>query len=528
MERRSTMREFMHKHAGMIKGVLSGFDRLVFRGSLLTLCHLAGMKLYLFRAGVLLKEFGAHAQGLSENLKAATIQLSEEMGRPIVYLPSSQTSKEDAAREMAKRLGITQGPIGILSSVEVCPSYEIRRDLQAKRLCLEPRLRKCLFYYHYAIDPVFGFMHARIQTWLPFSIQICINGREWLSRQMDEAGLSYLRRDNCFVWVEDAAGAQALLDKQVRVRWKGLLDGIAARLNPVHKRLFACFPMDYYWSVYQSEWATDLMFGKARDLAALYPRLLRHGIVSFASSDVMRFLGRKSPNEGQVHPAFKGEVVSDLKRRTEGVRIKHRVNGNSVKLYDKQGSVLRVETTIDQTREFLTFRRKQDQNDGKRTWQRMRKGVADLARRTQISQAANERYLDALASASGDTPLADLVNALCRPKKWKGGRVRAINPWNPHDDAMLETINRGEFNLNGFRNRDLRSLIYPDSAKSPDNERKYAAKITRAIRLLRAHGLIKKIPRTHRYQLSKKGRTAITAIIAAKHASVEQLTKAAA
>lgn len=210
------MNEFIRKHGSSINGVLSGFDRLVFRGLLRTLSHVQGMQLYLSRAGVLLKEFGEHVQGLSERLKQATEETAQAMGCGVRYLASPKTDKESVAREVAKERGITEGPVCILSTVEVCRSYELHRNREMKRLEVNGCWRKCLFYYHYWIHPEFGFMNARIQTWMPFPIQVCLNGREWLCRKLDVSGIGYVRRENSLIWVEDAGRAQQLLDEQLR------------------------------------------------------------------------------------------------------------------------------------------------------------------------------------------------------------------------------------------------------------------------------------------------------------------------
>ena len=284
------MEQFLSKHAGAVIGVLSGFDRLVFRGTLRLLAHRAGMVAYLWAARVLLKDFASHAEALTRQLKEASEALAERTNRPIRYLPSSASSKDDIARKIARADGITEGLICILTAVEPCLSYEIVRDRDSKRLELAPRHRKCLHLYHYHMHPTFGFMHARIQTWFPFSIQICLNGREWLARQMDAAGLGYRQRENCFTWLEDPKLAQRLMDRQVRAAWPELLDTIARGLNPRHEAMFQAHPIEYYWSTYQSEWATDILFSDSRSLTRLYPRLIHHGLTTFFAPDVMRFL----------------------------------------------------------------------------------------------------------------------------------------------------------------------------------------------------------------------------------------------
>lgn len=522
------MQQFIAKHGDDVIGTLCGFDRLVFRGTMRALCSRSGLMSYLWAMQVRLTDFAAHVLKLTEQLKDASLSLARRSGRPVQYLTSAARNKEDIARRIALADKIDTGLICVLTAVEPSWSFEIVRDRASKRIEAEPRYRKCLHLYHYQFHPRFGFMSARIQTWLPFRIQICVNGREWLARGMDAAGLHYVQRDNCFTWLEQPEQAQRLMDQQLRSDWPVLLSEIARSLNPLHERMFAAFPMEYYWSTYQSEWATDIMFGKAAALAHLYPRLVQHGLTSFLSPDVMRFLGRKTPSGGGLPPRLEAEVVSDVKRRPEGVRIKHRVGDNSVKMYDKQGSVLRVETTINDVEQYKTFRAPENRPDAEPSWQRMRKGVADLHRRAEVSQAANDRYLQALASVEDTTSLGELAARLCRPVRYQGRRVRAINPHAPDDTALLEAISRGEFTLNGLRNRDLRALLFPKPPRTQLEQKRQAAVVSRKLHLLRAHRLIRKVPHTHRYHLTKAGRITLTALITARNASTQELTKMAA
>ena len=269
---------------------------------------------FLYDTGVLLKKFGAYVERTTKALREACEETAQQLHRPITYLPSSRHSKEKTARKIAERDGITEELICLLSCVEPCRSYEIRRDRQQQRLVLKPRQRKCLHIYRYWIDPVFGFMSARVQTWFPFAIQICVNGREWLARQLDKIAVNYQRLDNCFVWLQDWQLAQKVMDQQLRFDWPAALGLIACQVNPILPQILGEYPAEYYWTVHQSEWATDLMFGSPRALAEIYPRLVRAGILSFSSPDVMRFLGKK------LHASFAGEVVSDYKRRPEGIR----------------------------------------------------------------------------------------------------------------------------------------------------------------------------------------------------------------
>jgi len=526
---RGATSRFLDQFGSQVTGVLHGFDRLRFRATLRMLFDPRRFDLYLGCCGVLLKHFGAFAEKLTERVRAAAYAQFEALGRPCRYLGGGDISKEELARQIAREDGIKEGPVALFACVEPCLSYRVRGDRQSRQIHLALEQRKCTHLYHYQMHPQFGLLHVRVQTWFPFTVDLCLNGREWLARQMDEVSMAYRQRDNCFVWVEDPLRAQALLEAQRRGDWVARLQPLLETAHPLHAEISAPIAgLHYYWSASQSEYATDVLFDRPESLARLYPRFLHHAVHSFSSPDVLRFLGRRVEEKtGAVPARFAGEVTTSLKTRPEGVRVRHTLNGNSLKIYDKEGSVLRVETTIVHPEEFKVWRPKEGDEGGEKSWRKLRRGVADLWRRGEVSAAANERYLEALASVSGSTALAEEAAAVCRPVRIEGRRYRALNPLNEDDGALLEALSRGEFVLQGLRNRDLCALLHPQSS-CRQTQRRRAAAMTRKLALLRAHGLIKKVPRTHRYQITANGRRILTALLAARHANVEQLTKFAA
>ena len=223
--------------------------------------------------------------------------------------------KEAWAREIAQRDRIHQGLIGVLKSVERCWSYEVGPNRAKRELELRSKPSKCLHYYHYFNDADVGLVYVRLQTWFPFTVHVGMNGREWLARQMDGIGMRYQRRDNCFPWIEDWGRAQTLFDKQLRTDWPSLLNRLLQQANPA-LGIVDSHPTPYYWSLEEGEWASDLAFSSCAALAELSPRLFRHAWLHFTSGDVMRFLGRAGiRQDGQPDGHFKGEVVTDLKRR---------------------------------------------------------------------------------------------------------------------------------------------------------------------------------------------------------------------
>ena len=322
------------------------------------------------------------------------------------------------------------------------------------------------------------------------------------------------------------------MDDQLKTEWPKELGAIAQQLNPSHGEIFGNFPADYYWSAIETEWATDVGFRGGTDLQRLFPLLVEHGMTSFSSPDVMKFLGHKLTPQGQVHGNFRGEVSTDMKRRTQGVRVKHRVDQNSVKMYDKahtsSGSVLRVETTVNNEKVFRVYRPNEADPDGKRSWKRMRRGLADLHRRGQVSQQVNERYLDALATVDDSARLHEIFQPVENRKQWKGRPVRALHLFSSDDALLLETVARGEFLIRGLCNSDLRRLLFPQTASHSTEAKRRSALVSRKLRLLRAHGIIRKISGRNLYHVTTNGRLLLATFLIARQASANQLMKKAA
>lgn len=525
------MNEFIARYRDQISGVITGFDRLVFRGNL-ALNHEAGMKGYLWANSIAWKDYAKHVEEVSQRVKQASLASMQACNRPIHYLSSGKDSKEQLARAIAQRDGITSGPVCAFTAVEPCFSWRVAGDRESLKLQLKRAWRQCLFVYHYWIDAVFGFMSARLQTWFPFPLYVFLNGREWLARQMDQIGLRYQRHDNCFSWIDDFPRAQTLMEDQLKTDWVRSLDGCAQRIHPLFSELFANYPMSYYWTAFQSEWAMDIVFRDPEQLRHLYPQLIHLGMISFSSPDVMRFMDKKVSRKGLVCGPHMQEVVSDLKLRREGVRIKHRLGKNSIKLYDKayseMGAVLRPELTLNAPQQFRVFRHKTGQEEGPMQWRQLRAGIADLHRRAEVSQKALDRYCTALAQVDDTTTLRELTASIEKRVRWQGRPVRALHPFEAGDLALLEAVNRGEFAINGVRNRDLQTLLFPIPPSNKAEARRRSATISRKLRLLRAHGILQKLPHTHRYQISDKGRLTLNAVLSAQRITTQQLTTLAA
>lgn len=315
--------------------------------------------------------------------------------------------------------------------------------------------------------------------------------------------------------------AQEFLDDLVRLDWEAVLRQFLDRLNPVHAQLLGPYT-DYYWTACEAEWATDIAFDSPSRLQSLYPQLVWGALAAFSTRHVMRFLGK------HLQHNFNGGAVTHYRDRPEGLSIKHSVNANSIKMYDKGGSIPRIEITINNPNDIRVYRPKEGGDPGKLVEYPMRKGIADLQRRTQVSQRANERYLDALSQFDTEIPLAQILFPVSKPVTKRGQRFRGLIPWERDDLALLKLINRPEFLLSGFRNRDLAIELFAKQQTTLKSKRAASGKISYRLRLLRAHGLIAKIPNTRRYRITSKGRQVCTALLCAQHATIKQLKPNAA
>ncbi|SRR5713101_944708 len=392
------MDEFIGKHGGVIHGALSCFDRMLFRGSLPIM------------SGGAMAEFlqvkGVHRWGLktfllaqAARLKMHAMEMAAAAGRPYQYL-GERTRKEDLARQIAERDRIDEGLVCVFALLEVSRTFSLA--WKERTSFVQSTRRKCLQLYYYFVDRELGLIHVKLQTWFPFQMQVYLNGHEWLARRLDRRGVKYLKVDNAFVGLSDVESAQQISDQFPSVDWVRVLGRYARRINPLLKELLR--PREYYWVTAPAEYSTDILFRRRANLHDLMPRLLEYSTLYFGAKDVMSFLGRKLVGQ------FRGEVVTDNRendlagQRLPGRRVKHRAKFNWIKRYDKAGTVLRVETVINQPEEFRVRRRLRRNGKWTPVWGPMRKGVAFLFRYPQVAAQSNARYLDALACVDDPTP----------------------------------------------------------------------------------------------------------------------------
>lgn len=519
------MDTFIHQFGSRINGWITGFDRLVFKGMLRPLMFAAGAQAFLGARGVLNKHYKDWMLAQSSELIGAVDRYAgNTCGQKIIYIPSSNDRKDKIAQKRLQEIEITSGLIGVWSCVEAGTTYRATFD----RVAGFPQLRmdntRCKHLYFYYDHPTYGFMSVRLQTWFPFCIQIAVNGREWLRRSLDAAGCAYLKHDNKFLDLADYTLAQQLLDKQLDTRWNQMLNAFLPEVFPTMTHTLG-ENLDYYWTVWQSEWATDFIFDNPATVTTLRDKLLCHALLTGTSERVLRYMGQPVRPDGQPHPLSNPEVLTRVQTWYDGARIRHWADKNSVKVYNEQNA-LRIEMTMNRPDRFKVMRHLEGRQDSPKQRRPLRKGIADLPLRALVANDVNRRFAEQLATLKDATPVREIL-AQFGARQHDGRRARALDPLGK-DAALLQAIADPSLGVSGITNKALQRALGDTLWANGKVHKRLSARISRHLRLLRDHGVIRKLPKQNRYQLTEKGRKLTALISVLLGASTEQLLQLAA
>jgi hypothetical protein len=404
---------------------------------------------------------------------------------------------------MAERDGIQEGLVCVFTRVEQAQSFKLKFGKGRPHLVSDQP--KCLCLYFYFMDRVLGLIHVRLQTWFPFTVQVYLNGHEWLARQMRAKGIVFEQNENAFVAVGDWKKANRIAASFAGLNWSQRLERLAGKVNPLLKELLS--GMRHHWCVEQAEYATDIMFQSASVLERLYPQFVEHATLRWSASDILGFLGRRLDGH------FNGECRTDMKRRHQGMRIKHWVNANAIKMYNKLPALLRIETVINRPYEFKVRRPGVRKGRFIVGWFRMSKAIRHLPRYAEVSLQANRRYLQGLSLVEDLSAQIRSLDALCEPLVRRSQRARGLNPLRKRETALFAAVLRGEHVLHGFTSRQLLRVAGIRPPTCPVLRHRLSAKMYRRLNILRLHGLLAKIPRSRRWRVTKRGHAFMAATL---------------
>lgn len=486
------MEEFIQLHDKEIAGVISCFDRLIIQGTLIGCCYAQGMSNYLYTQEIKIFDYPKYAQSLRSRVRDNAEALAKENEVSIEFISKTRVRKEDVVKKVMENRGDHPGLVHIISVMESCCAYKPYYDNQQKKTYLKSILGKCLHYYFYFIDEQFGLCYFRVPTWCPFNVQFYCNGHGYLKSELDKKHMDYKIKDNAFTFIDKLEQAQELSDGFDVKRLHRLLERCVTRYCPILSEL----KTHYHWSIKQVEYATDILFKKPSELQEIYGHCLETAIFAIKSHDISNFLGRK------LHGNYEGEAGSNLSTRVEGKRIKHVMGSTSIKMYDKFGEMLRIETTSNDISVFKHYREVERRTGGsEKKYAAMKKTIYSLGEVSNLLKAVNRRYLEYIASIDDISDGVKKLNKLSEKVEDNNRTYRGFNLFDEEDKKLFRIIIRGEFNIRGMSNKAIREKF----------KDKTSSQISRILKSLRLHGIIKKTRHSYRYYLTRLGRKIIAA-----------------
>jgi DNA-binding MarR family transcriptional regulator len=434
-------------------------------------------------------DYPKFAEPFKDAIRAIAEGIARKHEVQIEFIRKTGVRKESIISEKIKKRGDHPGIVHIISAMEACNTYKPWHDKTTGKTFLKPDQSKCLHYYFYFIDEQVGLGYVRVPTWCPFRLQVYINGHNLLAAELQKAGIKYTMLDNAFDSLEDADKAQELSDNISIKELHRKLEDFAWQFCPVYKD----FNLRYHWSVMQAEYATDIVFKHQEDLQQIYSELIATAIHTVKPENIATFLGQK------LAPQYQGEVGNNYHVRIEGSRIKHTMGSVSIKMYDKFSKILRIETTSNDISFFKHFR-EVVHRDGSTSYEiaSLKKNIYSLAFLTDNLKASNKRYLEFISAFDNKEVGRKRLENVTSSKSDNNRNYKGFNFFNDDDLSILLAIVRGEYNINGFRNKNLQKLLGFKGGK-----------ISRLIKRLRVHGLIKKATETYKYYLTKIGKETI-------------------
>lgn len=481
------MQTLIERHNSKIKGTISCFDRIILTGTIPGICYADGMTKLLFKKNIRIFDYTDFVEPIREQIRLNAEKLAEENGLEIDFIRKKNFRKEDRINEIIRQRGTHPGLVHIFSAMEACTAYKPWHNKKTHKTYLKTTSGKCLHYYFYFITEELGLCYLRVPTWAPFRLQFYCNGHNILASKLNRKNIDSQMLDNVFVQIDDFEKAQKLADDIKVKRIHKQLDKIARKYCPVIRH----FVNGYHWSIMQVEYATDIIFKKKGDLKPIYDEIIRTAIHSVKPENIATFLGRK------LHANYQDQMGSNFSTRIEGTCIKHRMGKVAVKMYDKFGIVLRIETVANDV-SFFKHHRRVDHRDG--TWEMktapLKKYIYSLPTLIELMKASNRRYIEFISAIEDPSGSIKDLNKISRPVRENDRSYRGFNLFDGDDLELFCAIIHGEFNISGFSNKSLRKVI----------KDKNGNQISRLLKRLRKHGLIKKIGNTYKYYLTALGR----------------------
>ena len=475
-----------------INGIFETFDRMIINGYIIPLQNPRLFQYYLIQNDVKFIDFKQFAEQQTNSLCNHIDNYIKENNIDLIYLKSNN------------KIGL----IAAFSAVEICRTSTIVANHETQKL--EPAIRntKCKHYYLYYNDDEFGLMFFKIQSWFPFMVQIYINGHEWLKQRLIDENIPFEMYNNSFSYIENISKAQEIADKLVDSKISDKFDAMIKEINNFLPTIEETFSHGYYWCLAECEYSTDIIHDSRESIDEYFKSLVENAFYTFKCNDVMSFFGKKLKDTGFQ---FQGEITSDLRKRNQGFRLKHKMKSNQIKMYDK-GYSIRIETTINDPREFKILKDVEKIVDHKeiiieKKWLPMGKSIANLYRYAEVCKAINMRYINALPIPTEKDIVIKKLESISNRKEINNRIYTGFNLFNKDDIRLFNILADASLLINGFTNKILRCRFFKDEEDC--DSKKIRNKTTRLIDKLRKHGIIKKVGSASKYYVTENGRKII-------------------
>lgn len=470
-------------------------DRIAITGTSIDIGHEDAMRSYSKAHGIHEMHVAAWARPLTDRIYAMSDAYGKTVPEGIIDCNTYKGRKDDlikvlrrAARRAHRRF------IGGFRSMESCHTFyrSLSKAIAMKGSPFYLRRNKCLHFYFYFEDPILGLVQLRIQSYAPFSIQFIINGHEVLSRLLTKHGIRHTTHDNCLTHISDHERAQELADTITGP----FLDHHLQRIITEEVPLADVLPHGYRLTVRQVEYSTDIYLSSSRYATERYTQLVQQ--LSLQHPQEMLSYMTESTRRTR-------NPRCSTKRNHLGTCVKFMNGPLSIKVYHKEPHIIRIETTsynITKIRAVRCCISRSGKTEIKRA--QLTRSLKDIQVFWRFARHANTRMLHRLSDIWTRCYTPQHLRRLAHRTDTKGHAYRGFNLFDDHDGAIIKAINSPSYDLAGFKRSDLLAAV-------PDLTRHQA---TYALKRLRAHGLIKKEARSHRYFPTRLGRQSQTASVA--------------
>lgn len=479
-------------HKADILGQIACYDRVVINGVNGPWGYDKGMTSFFYSMKYKIFDFHKIFSPITDQITANAESIAKENGIKIEFIrKASAFRKDDRIDKILAERGRQEGMVHIFSALELCRTYDPWHNKETGSTYFKFAQTKRLVYYFYFIDKLLGLCFFRVPTVAPFQVMFYFNGHSLLETKLAKAGIPYQKVDNAFVSIGDFEEAQKLSCNIKIEDIHSALDAFQKRYCPLPEE----WEPKFNWTIYQAEYSLDIIFKDAAGLKPLYDNIIKTAMHTVTPDNISSFLGKR------FSVLFEGEVGSKYNQRILGTRIKHQMGETSVKVYDKFGSVLRIEVTSNDISKMKVFREVL-KKDGTRVkqWAGATKSIYSLFILTATFRAIVNRYLDYVSSFDDPSDGLKKLDKATETTEVNGRKYKGFNFFSKEEQKILLTVASGEFSIKGMTNKLLRHALSKTSGQ-----------VSRLLQRLRYHGLLKKPSRANKYYLTPAGRQIITA-----------------